>query len=153
MSTPMFTADRSLYRSEGRYQFAVSGTARNGGEAVVVPQDCGIVDGILCGALIGTGTAACGALCLDGGPAACAVCWTTLLGGLYQFCHDCIPAWMRALIDEFEGGGGGGGGGGSLPRCCPIGRTCRCGGKCVTNSNGTISCVGGVCLEPNQSCP
>ncbi len=48
--------------------------------------------------------------------------------------------------------GGGGGGGGAIPRCCPIGRECRCGGRCVTQPDGSVSCVGGECLAPNQSC-
>jgi hypothetical protein len=46
----------------------------------------------------------------------------------------------------------GGGGGGGIPRCCPQNRECKCGGECVTRPDGSVSCVGGECLAPNQSC-
>ena len=48
--------------------------------------------------------------------------------------------------------GGGGGGGGGIPRCCPPGRECRCGGRCVTQTDGSVSCVHGECLTPTESC-
>jgi hypothetical protein len=153
MNMPSFTADASLYQARNHYRSAAAGRFLDDGRATVTPQGCGWVEGGLCGTLIGVGAVACAALCLEGGPGPCAGCWSVYLGGLYQLCHDCIPAWMRALIDAFEGnGGGGGGGGGPVPQCCPQGRTCRCGGRCVTNPNGTISCVNGECLTPNQQC-
>src|SRR5271166_2925809 len=104
MQMPGFTAEASMYRTTNLYRSsAAAGLAREA-TAGVLPQDCGIGRGILCGTLIATGAAACTALCF-GGPAPCAACWLAYLGGLFQFCHDCIPEWMRDLIDAAGGGG------------------------------------------------
>jgi class 3 adenylate cyclase len=73
--------------------------------------------------------------------------------GLFAFCRDCLPEWLRDLINAIEGGNGGGGGGGGGAMCCPVGKTCKCGGVCVRHPDGTMSCVGGSCLKPNQVCP
>jgi len=149
MNMPGYAAEASLYRTNSHYAAARGGGFLSNGTTSVLPQGCGWLEGGICGTFIAASTAACIALCLDGGPIACAGCWTTALGPLFGLCKDCIPAWMRALIDEFESGGGGGGGGSGPPLCCPIGRSCRCGGKCVPGQG----CVDGVCLRPNQECP
>ena len=150
MQVPGFTAEACMYRTPNLYRSsAAAGIARDGNAGVLL-QDCGIGRGILCGTLIATGAAACTALCF-GGPAPCATCWLAYLGGLFQFCHDCIPEWMKDLIDEFESGGGGGGGGGGGSRCCPVGTACRCGGRCVKVGGGS-ECTG-ECLKPHQVCP
>jgi hypothetical protein len=150
MNMPSFTADASLYQARNHYRSTAAGRFLDDGRATVTPQACGLAKGIICGTFIGAGAAACAAFCFSG-PVPCAGCWAFYLGGLYQFCHDCIPEWMRDLIDAVEGNGGGGGGGG-VPQCCPHGKTCRCGGRCVTNPSGTISCVGGKCLAPHEEC-
>src|SRR4051794_18857325 len=110
MNLPSFTAEASLYRTNNHYRFAAGGSFPGAENTTVIPQGCGLFKGIFCGVAIATGTAACTAFCLSG-PAPCFACWTTLLGGLYVSCRDCIPGWMRALIGIFESGGGGGGGG------------------------------------------
>lgn len=154
MNMPQFTAESSLYRTKNQYRSTAAGNLLDSGWAAITPQGCGWLDSAICSTFIAAGTVACTALCLDGGPPACAGCWSTALLGLYGECKDCIPAWMRDLINIFEGGGGGGGGGGTAPpMCCPPGRTCRCGGRCVTHSDGSLSCVNGLCLEPKQVCP
>ena len=151
MNMPGYAAEASLYRTNSHYAVARGGGFLSNGNATLVPQGCGVFQGIFCGSIIAAGGAACAALCLYG-PAPCAGCWITFLGGLYGSCKDCIPGWMKDLIDIFESGGSGGGGGSGPPRCCPVGTTCRCGGQCVT-VNGQLRCVDGVCLRPNQECP
>ena len=125
MNIPSFTAEASLYQTKNHYRGAVSGSFQGAGNATVTPQACGWIKGITCGAAIAGGTALCTAACLSG-PAACAGCWAGALAIVgYGFCRDCIPGWMRSLIDIFESGGGGGtsgggsgGGGGGVPRRC-----------------------------------
>jgi hypothetical protein len=144
MSMPGFTAETSLYQTNNLYRSAVGGFLNNW-NTTVTPQGCGILKGITCGVAIAGGTVLCTSACLAG-PAPCVGCWTGALAIVgYGFCRDCIPAWMRALIDVFDGGGSGGGGGGGGGGCCPPGRTC-CG-----------SCESGrcddACIGPGQSCP
>jgi hypothetical protein len=153
MNMPRLSAEASLYQSGNHYRSARGTSYAGSGAPAVTPQDCGFTQGIACGTLIAGGVVVCTASCLASpslGGLPCYACWTAYLGGLYGFCRDCIPAWMRTVLDVFEGNGGDSGGG--VPQCCPPGRTCRCGGRCVTNPNGTVSCVGGECLTPNQQC-
>jgi hypothetical protein len=46
----------------------------------------------------------------------------------------------------------GSGGGIPIPRCCPLGTECRCGGRCVTQADGSVECVHGECLTPTERC-
>jgi hypothetical protein len=155
MNMPGFAAEASLYHTNNHYRLAAGGPFLSGnGITTVIPQGCGWGKTILCGAGVAFGGAVCVGICLDPllGPAPCYVCWATALpGSLLAFCKDCIPGWMRAIIDAFESGGGDGGGGADL--CCPVNQTCKCGGKCVRDPNGRLSCVGGVCLHHLQECP
>jgi hypothetical protein len=130
MAVPGYAADASLYRTSGYYRGASSGPAGDVGLTVVTQQ----VD---CDALCAIKWQACNIGC-------------AISGGIFlPFClAGCLVSFTSCLNDCPNGGGGGG-----APRCCPVGRTCRCGGRCVTNPNGTISCVDGVCLTPNQECP
>lgn len=156
MTLPGFGAEASAYVTNNAYrQTAGAGHAANGA-LEVVPQDCGFVEGLVCAPVIAGGIAICTASCLASaelGGIPCYLCWAAFAGSLYGFCRDCIPAWIRAIIDGVEGGGGGGGGGGGVPLCCPPGKSCRCGGRCVTQADGSIRCVGGLCLSPHQVCP
>jgi hypothetical protein len=154
MPLPGFTAEAGVYKTNNHYRLVAGGSFLSDGNTAVVPQGCGWGEGILCGTLIVTGAAACTAFCFSG-PGPCAACWLAYLGGLYQFCKDCIPAWMQDLINELGGGsaggggtgpGGGGTGGGG---CCPAGK--RCCGRCVKVS-GRLSCDD-VCVGPHQLCP
>lgn len=157
MNLPGFNAEVSVYKTNNHYRVAAGGSSPGDGNATVVPQGCGWLDGILCGGLIAGGIVVCTASCLASpalGGFPCWLCWTGFLGFSYPFCKDCIPAWMQALIDEFEsgggsGGGGGGGGGGGVAECCPSGR--RCCGSCVKVSGG-LRCDG-ACVGANQECP
>jgi hypothetical protein len=130
MALPGYAAEASLYRTSRSYRGA-SGLADDSSLAVVAQQiSCEASCAIrwqLCNIGCAVGTGPLVLLCL----AAC--------GASLGFCLGGCPS--------------GGGGGGGVPQCCPPGRTCRCGGRCVTNPNGTISCVGGQCLTPNQQCP
>jgi hypothetical protein len=101
MNMPSFTADASLYQARNHYRSTAAGRFLDDGRATVTPQACGLAKGIICGTFIGAGAAACAAFCFSG-PVPCAGCWAFYLGGLYQFCHDCIPEWMRDLIDAVE---------------------------------------------------
>ena len=143
---PSFTAESTLYSSPNKYQSYRGFNADTG--TWVQPQDCGWVKGLVCGGGVAGAIAVCAEACVVTGGLACYGCITTALVALgIGGCADCIPTEYR------PGDGGGGGGGGGVPLCCPPGRTCRCGGRCVTNPNGTKSCVGGQCLTPNQKCP
>jgi hypothetical protein len=159
MNMPGFSAETSVYRTTNRYRSAVSASFATDGEMPVTPQDCGIIKGIVCGTAIGIGTTVCTASCLaaaNAGPLGgypCWLCWTGFLGAIgLGGCLDCIPQWMLDIIHAFENAGGGGGGGG-VSLCCPVGSTCKCGGRCVTMPDGSMACVGGTCLKPLQSCP
>ena len=134
MNMPGFTAGLSAYKTRNPYRLATSGSFQHDGEASVVPQDCGLFEEVVCGGLIVEGALLCAGLCVAG-PEACIACWAAALGYAYSLCKDCIP--------RSSGGGGG------SPSCCPIGATCRCGGKCVPGRG----CIGGTCLRPNQECP
>jgi hypothetical protein len=134
MRTPGFTGEASVYKTNNLYRLAAGGSFPTDGSTKVVPQECRLFEEVVCGGFIAEGVVLCGGLCAAG-PEACLACWAGVLGGAYDLCKDCIPA-------------GGGGGGGPAP-CCPVGTTCRCGGKCVPGQG----CVDGVCLRPNQECP
>ena len=154
MRTPGFGAEASAYVTTKAYRQAAGAGHAAKGAVDVVPQDCGLVEGIACGVVIAGGVVVCTASCLASaelGGIPCYLCWAGYLGGLYGFCRDCIPSWILAIINGVEGGGGSSGGG--SPSCCPPGRSCRCGGRCVKQTDGSIRCVGGVCLGPHQSCP
>ncbi len=149
MKMPGFTAEASLYQAINHYRSPAGGSFLVNGNTTITPQACGWVKGGVCGTFIAGGTVLCVSACL-GGPAACALCWAGFLGGLYGFCRDCIPGWMRALIDAFEsggsGGGGGGGSGGGGPR--PIG--CEVDEKCCER-DADRNCV--LCIPHNAACP
>jgi hypothetical protein len=157
MNLPGFTAESSAYRTHNHYRSTAGGSFLGDEGAGVIPQGCGWLEGILCGALIATGTVVCTASCLasvEAGGFPCWACWSAFLVGSAAACWDCIPAWMQSIINEFESGGGdggsGGGGGGNPPPapCCPINTTCRCGGRCVPGKG----CVGGKCLRSTEVC-
>jgi hypothetical protein len=145
MIMPGFTAEASLYQTNNHYRCAAGGSFLNDGNTAVIPQDCGLARGIACGGLITLGAAACTAFCFSG-PGPCIGCWTIYLGGLYGTCRDCIPGWMRALIDLADGGGNGGNGGGpSCPSgCCSPNRCCE------MDANG--KCRPGMCIGPGMQC-
>jgi hypothetical protein len=151
MQLPNFTAEASIYQTTSHYRLTAGGDVlahRNGN---VVPQDCGWFQGIFCGVVVLATTAACSALCF-GGPIPCGVCVTAALGASYGACKDCLPSWIRALLDIFEsgGGGGGGGGGGPIP-CCPNGSSCC--GECLPRPDGRGEYCDDACVGPNQVCP
>lgn len=144
---PGFTAEASAYQTSYQYRLAAGRGSLGDGNMIVVPQSCGIFQGVFCGTVIVAGSAACTAFCLSG-PAPCAGCWVTALGAFYSACKDCIPGWMRALIDQFEHGTGtGGGGGAGSTGCCPRGMKC-----CGSCNNPSKKCDD-VCVLRSQSCP
>ena len=143
MNMPGMAAEASVYKTTNHY---TSGRDfSNNLYTTVTPQDCGVIDTIVCGGAIVVGSTLCAGICLDprAGPRGCVACWTAALDIVgFVTCRDCIPAWMRAIIDAFDGGPGG------QPSCCPPGTTCSCGGHCV----GNLLCTG-TCLSPGQACP
>jgi hypothetical protein len=160
MNLPSFTAEASLYKTANRYRGSAGSFASDGN--VVAAQDCGFTTGLVCGTFITGGVVVCTASCLASpalGGIPCLVCWTGFLGGLYGFCRDCIPAWMRALLDLAESGGGsnggggsGGGGGGGVPKgqCgCPAGQ--RCCGNCIKVPGQGLQCDGD-CTPKAMAC-
>jgi hypothetical protein len=148
MKMPGFTAETSLYKTNNHYRLNAIGSSLSAGNTTVTPQGCGIGETIFCGTAIAGGSVLCVSACLAG-PAPCVTCWTGVLAIVgYGFCRDCIPGWMRAVIDIFDSGSGGGGGGSSPPpppSCCPRGQ--RCCGSCAS---GTCD---DACISPGQSCP
>jgi hypothetical protein len=142
MQLPNFTAEASIYQTKSHYRHIAGGSHLVYGNGNIFPQDCGFFTGTFwfCLATVASTTAACALLCLDGGPQACGVCVTAALGADYGECKDCLPGWIRALLDIFEGGGGGGGGGGPPPDCTATG--CGPGAMCC-------ECVGPpICTTP-----
>jgi hypothetical protein len=151
MALPGYAAEASLYKTSNHYHVTATSGILSDGNTTVTPQGCGIGQAIGCFAFVAGVTIVCGGACASGIVPACVAC---VLGvgalGTYVACHDCLPDAITSVADQ--GLSGGGDGGTPVPRCCPQGRTCRCGGRCVTNPNGTISCVNGECLTPNQQC-
>lgn len=146
---PGFTAEAALYRTNNHYQFAAGGSFLSDGNKSVTPQGCGWIKGGICGAFIAGGIAVCTASCLASpalGGFPCYLCWTSFLGGTYGYCRDCIPGWMRALIDVFEGGGGSSGGSSSGGGGGPVRDPRRC---CERNEFGR--CIFSV--PRNEACP
>src|SRR5207245_10084624 len=103
MNVPGFTAEGSLYKTNNHYWFAAGGSFLSDGNTTVAPQACRwYFEGPICATAIASGIALCTGACLAG-PAPCALCWPTALAIVgYGFCRDCIPGWMRALIDTVE---------------------------------------------------
>jgi hypothetical protein len=135
MKYPGFGADASVYRTAHVYRGGPYVTAHMNRGALVTPQDS-------CTDSCWENYAICTGLCA--------------LGSLISFGAGSAPCffgcWVRQLqcLSNCEGTGGGGGG---ESMCCPIGKSCRCGGKCVTQADGSIRCVDGLCLRPHQECP
>jgi hypothetical protein len=158
MNLPGFTAEASLYKTNNRYRSSAGGFSADGN--AVAPQDCGFTKGLFCGTFIAGGTVVCTASCLASpalGGIPCWVCWTGFLGGLYGFCRDCIPGWMKALIDLAEGaptappatGGGGLPPPTKGPCGCPLGS--RCCGKCIKIPGQGLQCDGD-CVPKAMAC-
>lgn len=122
MKVPGFTAEASLYKSTRLYH-GYSGRTRLDTASDVVPaqSDCEIACGIA------------DVVCL----AAC-----TFLGPFAPLCWAGCTAATVVCLSECQGGGG-------PPPCCPLGKSCRCGGTCVPGKG----CVDGMCLGPNEVCP
>lgn len=145
MKIPGFTAEASLHQTNNHYRLAADGSFLSNGNTTITLQGCGFIEAVPCGVVIAGGITVCTASCLAGAAAGplggipCALCWTGFLGGLYGFCRDCIPAWMRAVIDAASDGGGGGGGGGG-------GRNREC---CEFRDDGTCA----IFKPPNGQCP
>jgi hypothetical protein len=156
MDIPGFAAERSLYQTKNHYWLAADGGSRISGNETVTPQGCGFVEGLVCGALIPIATTFCVGTCVESGGLACAACFSVALGAAYSACKDCLPAWIRAIIDSGsgDGGGGGGGGGGTTtthgPCGCPL-RT-RCCGKCVKMPGRAPFCDD-ECVATHLQCP
>jgi hypothetical protein len=159
MSMPGFAAEASLYKTNNHYRFSPSGGFQADGNAMVTPQGCGWIKGSICGGIIVGGIAVCTASCVAGvasGGISCGICWVGYLGALYGFCKDCIPEWMKALIDAVSddgggssGGSGGSGGSTSGPCHCPVGT--RCCGTCVKVSGRAPYCDGD-CVARHKPC-
>jgi hypothetical protein len=154
MNIPRFTAEASLYRTSNQYNSSAGGSFLSTGNTTITPQGCGWIKGGICGFFIAGGAVVCTASCLASpalGGLPCYLCWAGWLGGSYGYCKDCIPGWMRALIDLFESGGGGGGvggGGGGQPNPPPIG--CGFNEKCCAHDEEG-NCI--ECWPKTAPCP
>jgi hypothetical protein len=134
MTLPRFTAETSLYKTRSSYRGRCSALSlgRPGGRMVpqlVSCEDNCKVQGLAC---LGAAVVGCP-------PWAVPIC-VALCAGAFASCVDSCPS---------SGDGGNGGGPPPPPPCCPLGRSCRCGGRCVPGKG----CVGGVCLGPREQCP
>jgi hypothetical protein len=128
---PGFSADASVYKTTNVYR----GVACTNKVALVSPQSS-------CTDSCWESYALCDGLCT--------------VGAILSFGAGTGPCfygcWVRQVqcLANCEGTTGGGGG---SSMCCPVGKNCRCGGKCVKQADGSIHCVDGLCLTPNQECP
>jgi hypothetical protein len=139
MNMPGYTAEESLYQTNNHYRLGAGCSYSSNESAAVTPQGCGLIKGAVCGGFIAGGTGLCTLTCLTGDPVLCAGCWVTALGAVYSSCKDCIPGWMRALINAFESSGGGGGGPVRNPRrCCERSEF----GKCLFSVPAKEACPG-----------
>ncbi len=152
MKMPGFSAEASLYRTTNHYGFAAGGSFLSDGSTTVIPQDCGFIKWLSCGVLIGTGVIVCGGACASGIAVACAGCIATVFGGTLAIdCYDCLPEWIRDVIEGGGSGGGGGGGGGTGGPCgCPRGTRC-CGGCTKVPGQGLV--CNDECIGPGEVCP
>jgi hypothetical protein len=158
MKMPGFTGEVSLYRTNNHYRSG-AGSVVLSGNANLIPQGCGVWQTVKCLGFTGAALAGCGLLCVGSPPVVCYGCLIGV-GGLASYidCKDCLPGWLRAILDLFESGGGnggtgGGGGGGGGPKkgpCgCPLGTKC-CGGCTKIPGQGLV--CNGDCVAPNESC-
>jgi hypothetical protein len=158
---PNFTAEESIYHSTNHYRHTAGGSLLAHENGTFIPQGCGIFESIFCPVAVVAVGLTCTAICADAlatagaSLAPCYVCVTAALGASYGACKDCLPAWIRDLINLFESGGGGegGGGGGTLPQCCPDPNRSYC---CPPNSckalpHGGSTCTG-TCVESARVC-
>jgi len=131
MNMPGFAAEASIYKTRISYRgrCSVLSPARLG--AGMVPQQ------ISCEENCQVQGAACVGAAVVGCPFWAVPICLTLCGIAFASCLDSCPS------------GGGGGGPPPPPPCCPLGRSCRCGGRCEPGRG----CVGGVCLGPREQCP
>jgi hypothetical protein len=137
MNMPGFAAEASLYKTSVRYAGKCYFGHHSKNYTAISPQACGGFKWLVCNPAMAACTA-CAALA----PSIPLVlgCYAACLGAAYLYCRDCLD-----LIDVPANGGGGAGGD---PSCCPPGKTCRCGGRCVSGL-----CLGGTCLGPGEACP
>lgn len=163
MTLPGYTADASVYRTINLYRSTVGGSFAGDGSAAVAPQSCEWYDpkSWACGVAIAAATVGCGASCEVVGPA-CYICWVGLIAGALAGCEDCLPTWVKGLIDQY-GAGNGSSGGGDEPQpvqCQPGQKYCSkqricvskgalCPGQCFRNENcakGEL-CFDGTCMN------
>lgn len=133
MNLPGFSADASLFRTAHVYRGSSRGP---GGRGAALPSAI-------------TAQASCTDSCWEQYGICAGLCLLTFNPASIAGCE--FGCWIKNLI--CQAGCESGGGGGGPPMCCPFGRSCRCGGRCVTQPNGSIACVDGVCLAPHQECP
>ena len=141
MNMPGMAGEAAIYRTNNYYRATVGGSLTNNGNIAVIPQDCGILEGITCGIYVGATVVACGLVCAACATTAvacpvCAAC--VLVGGVdaYIACRDCLPGSITRWVDSALMGGGDGGGGTPPPpppvfcngvRCRPGQVCCGCG--------------------------
>ena len=155
MNMPGMAGEAAIYRTNNYYRATVGGSLANNGNIVVIPQDCGILEGITCGIYVGATVVACGLVCAAcaATAVACPVCAAcVLVGGVdaYIACRDCLPGSITKWVDSALMGGDGGGPPPPRP-CCPPGR--RCCGSCVPLPNGAGFECDDACVGPHQVCP
>jgi hypothetical protein len=138
MNMPGMVGEASVYKTNNHYRSSAIGRLIIHKNVDVVPQQCDWLFKIACGPVIAGGLAACGTTCAAaweaGGPLGgypcylCLMAYDSFVGGGFNYCKECLPAWIRAIIDFFENGGGGGDSGGPLHDCtttgCPSGLVC-----------------------------
>ena len=158
MNMPGMAGEAAVYKTNNHYRSIVGGSLANNGDMTVVPQDCGIVQGIFCYGGVSVIAAVCGGFCLACIStldalvcAAAAACVLNSKACFYATCHDCFPGFITKAVDSYltGGGGGGGAGGGGDYGCCAGGTCC---GECQLNEYGRYHCYG-QCIGPGQECP
>jgi len=151
MTMPGFRAETSLYRT-GSFYRGFNGAAGGQPAPAIIPSAvCGNDCFALCGLAAGGATAGCITALIAAITApppvdvvlagvAFGVCEALGVGiAAIQCALNCPSCPTGPPPPPFRG-------------CCPSGRSCSCGGRCVKQPDGAISCVGGTCLGPHEQC-
>jgi hypothetical protein len=148
MIMPGFAAESSLYKTATFYR-GFGQVAGGYAAASVVPQDS-------CSDTCAQNATICVTACTVAATLASIFTFGILTGpaaAAYSVCLATCAANALACSLRCPSSGGSGGNGNPEPSCCPPGKVCSCGGRCVLHPNGSISCVGGLCLGKNERCP
>ena len=124
MAAPSFTAEASLYMTARSYRGGTGISGDSQGTEVVAQQGSGCT--VEC-----ADWNSCNQTCGE---------WPPGLSN-YNCWLDCLKPSVNCLNSTCTPPP-------PPPPCCPFGRSCKCGGRCIPGRG----CVGGECLAPGEFC-